>query len=356
MPVRYDPSLEQVQPDEAETIARIVGSLRKISETTFEDYGHAVRSVHAKSHGLLKGTLRVLDHLPPTLAQGLFVRPAEYPVVLRFSTNPGDVLDDSITVPRGLAVKVIGVEGERLPGSEADTTQDFVMANAPVFAAPDAKTFAGSLKLLARTTDTPQALKKVVSAVLRGAETVVETFGGESATLKSMGGHPSTHILGETFWSQAPLRHGEYVAKYSIAPLSPALQALKDARVETSGRPDALREEVRAFFREQGGEWELRAQLLTNRETMPVEDASVAWPEEESPYIPVARILLPPQSGWDAERSREIDDAMAFSPWHGLEAHRPLGNIMRARRPAYEDSARFRGTRNGCPIHEPRHG
>lgn len=356
MPVRYDPSLEQVQPDEAETIASLTGSLRKISETTFEDYGHAVRSVHAKGHGLLKGTLRVLGHLPPTLAQGLFAHPAEYPAVLRFSTNPGDVLDDSITVPRGLAVKVIGVEGERLPGSEADATQDFVMANAPAFLAPDPKAFAGSLKLLARTTDTPQGLKKVVSTVLRGAEAVVETFGGESAMLKSMGGHPSTHILGETFWSQVPLRHGDYVAKYSVAPVSPALLALKDAKVETGGRPDALREEVKAFFREQGGEWELRVQLLTNRETMPVEDASVPWPEEESPYIAVARISVPPQPAWDAERVREIDDGMAFSPWHGLEAHRPLGGIMRARRPAYEDSARFRGTRNGCPVHEPRQG
>lgn len=356
MPVRYDPSLEQVQPDEAETIARLTESLRSISETTFQDYGHAVRSVHAKSHGLLKGTLRVLGHLPPTLAQGLFARPAEYPVVLRFSTNPGDVLDDSITVPRGLAVKVIGVEGARLPGSEPDSTQDFVMANAPVFTAADPKGFAGSLKLLARTTDTPQEVKKLVSAVLRGAEAVVETFGAESATLKSMGGHPSTHILGETYWSQAPLRHGDYVAKYSIAPLAPALQALKDAPVETSGRPDALREEVNAFFREQDGEWELRVQLLTNTETMPVEDASVPWPEEESPYIPVARISVPRQPAWNAERSREIDDGMAFSPWHGLEAHRPLGGIMRARRLAYEDSARFRGTRNGCPIHEPRQG
>ncbi|MFC7607805.1 catalase family protein [Teichococcus aestuarii] len=76
------------------------------------------------------------------------------------------------------------------------------MANAPAFLAPDPKAFAGSLKLLARTTDTPQGLKKMVSTVLRGAEAVVETFGGESAMLKSMGGHPSTHILGETFWSR----------------------------------------------------------------------------------------------------------------------------------------------------------
>jgi len=42
--------------------------------------------VHAKSHGLLQGELRVLDGLPKSLAQGVFARPATYPVVLRIST------------------------------------------------------------------------------------------------------------------------------------------------------------------------------------------------------------------------------------------------------------------------------
>ena len=350
MPVRYDPSLESPQPDEPETMAALVQALRRISETTFQDYGHAVRSVHAKSHGLLKGELRVLDHLPPPLAQGLFARPARYEAVLRFSTNPGDVLDDSVSTPRGLAIKVLGVEGPRLPGSEAEASQDFVMANAPAFAAPDPKVFARNLKLLAATTDQPQGLKKVVSAALRGAEKVVETFGGESALLKNLGGQPNTHILGETFWTQAPLRYGDYVAKLSVAPLSPALTALTGTAIDASGHPDALREAVNAFFRDQGGEWEVRAQLLTNPGTMPVEDSSVPWPEEESPYVAVARLIVPSQSGWDEERSREIDDGMSFSPWHGLEAHRPLGGIMRARRATYEDSARFRASHNGCPV------
>lgn len=35
-------------------------------------------------------------------------------------------------------------------------------------------------------------------------------------------------------------------------------------------------------------------------------------------------------------------------------AHRLLAGIMRARRLAYEPSARVRGSRNKCPIHEPR--
>jgi hypothetical protein len=61
--------LESPAPDEAETGSALNASLRQIQKTTFADYGHAVRSVHAKSHGLIEGELRVLDDLPEELAQ-----------------------------------------------------------------------------------------------------------------------------------------------------------------------------------------------------------------------------------------------------------------------------------------------
>ncbi|MGV7033772.1 catalase family protein [Methylobacterium symbioticum] len=353
-PVRYTPDLERPAPDEAEVQAGMIAQFAKIQGTTFKDYGHAVRGVHAKSHGLLTGRLTVLDGLPPPLAQGLFATPGDHEAVLRFSTNPGDILDDSVSTPRGLAVKVLGAEGERLPGSEGDATQDFVLANAPAFVAPDAAAFLRSLKLLAATTDTPQVFKKAFSALMRGVEAALEAVGTKSPTVIALGGHPETHILGETFYSQAPLRWGEHVAKVAVAPVSPELTALTGASLKVNGKPNGLREAVSAFFAEQGGTWELRAQLLTNPATMPVEDASVPWPETESPYVAVARIVVAPQASWSAEKVRRLDDGLAFSPWHGLAAHRPLGSIMRARRAVYPESAGFRAARNGCPIHEPR--
>ena len=91
--------------------------MRGIAQTTLRDYGHTVRSIHAKSHALLEGELTVPEGLPAELAQGMFSHPGTYPVVLRFSTNPGDILDDRVSAPCGLAVKVIGVEGAGLPGS-----------------------------------------------------------------------------------------------------------------------------------------------------------------------------------------------------------------------------------------------
>jgi len=354
LPVIYDPSFEVPDEDEAETRDELVKTLRSISETTFKDSGHATRSVHAKSHGLLRAELRVLDDLAPVLAQGIFAKPGSWPVVMRLSTVPGDILDDSISTPRGLAIKVIGVEGKRLQDSEDAVTQDFVLVNGPAFSAPGAKKFLTVLKLLAFTTDKAPGLKKALSAIFRGTERAIEAFGGKSGTLKALGGHPETHILGETFFSQVPILFGPYMAKVSIAPISVELKQLVNASLDVNDRPNGLREAVVNFFAATAGEWELRIQLCTDLNTMPVEDASVAWPEEQSPYIAVARITAKPQLAWSETRARVIDDSMSFSPWHGIAAHRPIGSVMRIRKVAYEMSANFRAMHNGRRIEEPR--
>ncbi|SDV49636.1 catalase family protein [Chitinasiproducens palmae] len=353
-PLRFEADFEQIPEDEGETIAALTDAMRQITEKTSHDYGHAVRSVHAKSHGLLRGELRVLDNLPPALAQGVFAQAGTFPVVLRFSTNPGDILSDRVSTPRGLAIKVIGVDGPRLPGAEGQTTQDFVMQNAPAFTASTPKDFLKTLKLLAKTTDKAGQAKEILSAVLRGTEAALEAVGAQSATLKSMGGHPETQVLGETFYTIVPFLYGPYIAKLSVAPVSPSLTALTDQKVDLKDRPDGLREEINAFFANQGGEWEVRVQLCTDLQKMPIEDAAVRWDEDQSPFFPVARITVAPQPAWTDARSAAVDDGLAFSPWHGLAAHRPLGGIMRSRKPAYEMSATYRGQFNGCPIHEPK--
>lgn len=353
-PLIFEPSFEVIPPDEGQTSLELVEAMRSILETTYKDYGHAVRSVHAKAHGLLHGEIQVLDGLPLELAQGVFAQPGRLPVAIRFSTNPGDILDDKISTPRGMAIKIIGVEGERLPGSENEITQDFVLQNTKAFTAPDPKAFLKTLKLLAKTTDKMPGTKKAMSAVFRGLETIVEAAGGASATLKSLGGHPLTHPLGETYYSVVPFLYGPYYAKLSIVPVTPQLTDLTNSAVDLNDRPDGLREAIGAYFSIQSAVWEVRIQLATDLEQMPIEDASVVWPEDVSPFIAVARIEVGSQSSWSTERVSEIDDGMAFSPWHGLASHRPLGGVMRVRKPSYELSAGFRGQHNGCPMHEPR--
>jgi hypothetical protein len=356
MPLRYDPSVETLEADEAQTTHELVETLRKISAKTYEDGGVGLRSVHAKGHGIVQGELEVLSGLPSVLAQGLFAKPGRYPAVMRFSTTPGDILDDSVSTPRGLGLKIIDVEGERLGGSEADTTQDFLMVNGPAFNARDAKHFLSSLKLLAATTDSAEGLKKALSALFRGAESLVEAVGGKSATLISLGGHPETHILGESFFTQTAYRYGDYIAKLVLVPVAPALTALTGAPLQVNGVPNALRQAVTAFFRDQGGVWELRVQLCTDLDDMPVEDATVPWPEDKSPYVAVARLTAGPQPSWDLARATDGEKGLSFNPWHGLVAHCPLGSINRVRRQAYPMSAQFRASRDGRALEEPRGG
>ena len=352
-PLRFVPSMEVPAENEADTNANLIEILSKISQTTFENSGHAIRSVHAKSHGVLRAEMTVLDKLPPALTQGLFAKPGRYPVAMRFSTLPGDILDDSVSTPRGLAIKVIGVEGARLPGSESDVTQDFVMVNGPAFTAPTPAKFLGNLKMLASTTDKAEGLKKVVSAAARGTESLIEAFGGKSPTITTMGGQPETHILGETFYSQVPILYGDYVAKFSVAPIFD-LSLLTGTPIDANSNPNALRDAVAQYFKTHGGEWEFRVQLCTDLEAMPIEDASVVWPEDKSPYVAVARLRAQSQDSWSAEGVAAIDEGLSFSPWHGLAAHRPLGGIMRARNTTYTSSVQFRSEHNGCPIHEPK--
>ncbi len=351
-PIRYAPDVEQVQPDEDGTIQGLNQAFDKILETTAKDYGHAVRSVHAKAHAILEGTLTVASGLPPELAQGMFATPGEHTVFMRLSTNAGDILPDTVSLPRGLALKVLGVDGERLPGADG-RTQDFVMVNGPVFQAKTADKFLGNLKMLAETTDRLEGTKKVMSTMLRGVSSVLETVGIESPALQSLGGAPNADPLGETYYSVTPFRYGEYVAKFSIAPVAPDLLALEGTTIDATDRPNAIREAVQAEMLGIDGVWDLRVQLCRDLEKQPVEDPTVKWDEAEAPFRTVATITVPRQNSWDAAKVQAVNEEMHFSVWTGLAAHQPLGNINRARQDTYRHSVQFREGFNGCSVHEP---
>jgi hypothetical protein len=76
---------------------------------------------------------------------------------------------------------------------------------------------------------------------------------------------------------------------------------------------------------------------------MPIEDATVEWKEEDSPYVGVATIRIPKQTVAPPDESR--CEAAAFNPWHCLADHRPLGNMNRARRAIYPALSRLRQSR-----------
>ena len=348
--IRYSDDLEQPEPDEQETIGKIIDSMTHESEITADRYGHAVRASHAKSTGLLKGELQVLDDLPEALRQGLFATPGRYPVAVRLAQGPGELLKDNVSTHRGMAIKVFDVQGEKLPG-HTDDTQDFVLASGPVFPNPNAAAFLRSMKGLESGTSKSEGLKHVVSATAQVANKVLKAVGIDSP-MADFFGHPPRHPLSEPYYSQAPVRFGDYVAKVGVFPASPELLALGDGPLDVSD-PDVFRHAVVEFFSANNAVFDVRIQLCTDLEKMPIEDASTRWPEELSPYVTVARLVLPAQNAHSEARAAYFTDVLSFRPAHSLASHRPLGSVMRARLQTYEALVAFRQQRNRIASKEP---
>ena len=323
-------------------------------------YRHAYRPVHAKSHGVLVGIMEVMDGLPAELAQGMFAKPAaRYPVLMRFSTNPGDMLADNVSSLRGLAIKVFNVEGETVPNHTGATTQDFVCINANAFTAPDPAGFLDQIKTFDKNLETPEGLKHAASVAARATNAVLKAVHLPSATLEGIGA-ASVHILGESFSTVAPLRFGQYVAKIGFAPGSENLEKLTGQAVDLGEDYNALEELIKKFFQHETAVWEVKAQLalaephvVEDKKQFPIERANKEWPDTESPWQVIARITVEPQASYSDARQLFVDEQLSFSPWHALAAHRPLGGIMRSRLKAYEEARKYRALRNAREMREP---
>jgi hypothetical protein len=93
-------------------------------------------------------------------------------------------------------------------------------------------------------------------------------------------------------------------------------------------------------------------QLQLDPDTMPIEDAGIAWDEAASPFQKVATLTIESQV-FDTPERREFGDNLSFNPWRCLPEHRPLGGISRARRQVYHALSALRHEYNEAPRAEP---
>jgi hypothetical protein len=94
------------------------------------------RDVHSKTHGCLQATFTVSDHLDSRLRHGLFSNPRPYDAWIRFSSGNEYPQPDSTPDARGMAIKILRVEGRKLledDGLPPAQTQDFALMNATQF-------------------------------------------------------------------------------------------------------------------------------------------------------------------------------------------------------------------------------
>ena len=349
--LQYSDDIETIQSDEAESIDGIIKGMTQVTETVEKRDGSAVRASHAKSTACVIGQLIVAEGLPPELAQGLFAKSGNYDVAIRLAQGPGEKLGDRVSTHRGMAIKVFGVDGEPLPGSEPGV-QDFVFATGTSFPSGTAQGFLRDAKQIGATTLLPEGFKSTVSSMARNINRVLHAFGTEYGRADFFG-HPFSHPLADAYFSQCPLRFGDHVAKLGAVPATPGQDALKEWRLDPHQDEDGFRHAAIEYLESQVAVFEVRAQLWTDAETQPIEDASVDWPTEESPYVTVATIRIPAQPAYSSERVRFFDEAMTFRPANSLTAHRPLGSVMRARLKVYQAMSDFRQRENGVLAEHP---
>jgi hypothetical protein len=249
-----------------------------------------------------------------------------------------------------MEIKVLDVKGEMLLVDEQKgAAQDFVMINHPVFFARNVKDYLRLEQVLVQADDS--SLATLQEALTGGDWNPLHWHWREMLTVAQIAGQLPAHPASNTYFSMAPIRFGNYVAKYRAKPAGDRHDSYLDLIKRLASESDAMRLALAETLQTQEVLFEVQVQLRTSERTMPVEDAGVEWPESESPYHTVAHLLLPRQE-IELLRQQAAYRDLSFNVWHALAAHRPLGGINRVRRWAYPLSAAWRRRQVGVELEE----
>ncbi|MBD2595327.1 catalase [Nostoc spongiaeforme FACHB-130] len=353
----------------------------------------AKRDTHSKTHAAVQGTLEIFDFdeaaikqelrqrtaLPEaeiqgiSLKQGLFAQAKQYPVWLRFASGAFSVKNDYEGDTRSMAVKIIGVEGERIPHSHELHTHDIIVHNHDVFFVRTIKDFYSFFLTIYRAGLFP-LLRLLVLIWLK-----LHPY--EATLLQTSFKRFPKSLLTERYWSASAYAVGlksdfdpsqvgrfpvEYpaVIKYGFVPVSSQaphqllpLESRPESelqRVKTSGAEDNYyREDIMQALAKPDAEytWDFQIQFQTKPE-MSVDDSTIVWSEEESPFFTIGRLTVKHQKV-DSPLENNFGENLRFSPGNGLAVHRPVGAINRLRSIVYPIVANSRHTKRGVKYQEP---
>jgi catalase len=304
---------ERIAPDEEARFTRGAEVMARLQGSRSARFGPG-RSLHRKQLMALSGTLDVLDGLPEHARHGLFARPGRHRVLVRLSNGSSDVQANFVPAVRGFALKVFDVSGEGAMDGSTDH-QDFVMTNQDRFLTGES----GEFIALAEA-----SISGPLSAILH----LFRAYGwGAFSRLRVLAAALGKKFDGfavERFNTVVPICCGPYAVKARLKPIGspPAAARARD-----------IAEDMRQQLAAGNVAYDFELQFFVDEATTPIEDASKIWPDGETPIVTVARLTLTaPEAG------AELAEAERFDPWRGLAAHRPLGDIMRARRLSYRAS------------------
>ena len=291
------------------------------------------RDAHRRMHGVVKAEFIIEPDLPEQLRIGIFKQPRIFPAWIRFSNANSDIGPDIRRGIRGMAIKVMNVEGDKiLAGEKHEATQDFLLISMNVFLTKDVKQFDDLTKAF-----TGSMLSKIVFFVCH-----LRVIRNVFWSMKKF-----ANPLQIRYWSTTPYLFGNAAVKYSAIPHVKAADSIPD-----NPDDDFLRNAMIRQLAKEAAVFDFAVQFQTDAEKMPIEDPGREWSETASPFRKVATIRIFPQH-FDDEQQRQFGENLSFTPWHSLPEHRPLGGINRARQFIYQIISTFRHAKNNVPMKEP---
>jgi len=307
---------EVVLPGEHERHEQQAALFVEVQKDKSAKYGNG-RALHRKQVAALRATLDVPAELPEHAKQGIFAIPNRYDVWIRLSNGGFNRAADAVPDIRGFSLKVLGVTGTAALGGEA-VSQDFALINRERFSSPTSVDFT---KIVTTGAKPPG---QILLQVLKNPGLIRQLKMVQTA-LKN----PFSGFATQDFFSAAPIAFGPYAARVKLVAASSEVNpsASDDWAADIYGR---LSGNPLGF--------DLQMQFFTDEQRTPIEDASAAW---DSPFLTVARLTIPRQKS-DPAFDTEVEQAR-FDPWNALTEHRPLGEVMRARKVAYFASQQQRG-------------
>ena len=337
---------ESVPPNESTEILETAELTLKLMRRRYPKSVGIRRGVHPKDHGCLRAVFHVHDNLDQDLRVGVFAEPGhKYDAWVRFS-NAAAVIGPDV-VPnleeskrngsRGMAIKLMGVEGPVLIEHQGADTQDFLMINSPAFAFANVFDYLALTKgLLAHQDDTIKAFG-ALQAAIAGTPAGLARLQRSGMLVAQIQARSISNPLRERYFSGAPFLFGDdRVMHYSARPTDESPWPMPPHPSDTY-----LRESLSKQISENPVEFEFLVQVRGANEPLEIEDATAEWKEADTPFRSVARITIPVQEP-DTGGSRKICEELFFTPWHSLPAHQPLGGINRLRNDVYFASSMHR--------------
>lgn len=329
---------EQIDLDEEESLDQIIDLMADQMRGHFKPLAYE-RGGNTKTHGIVRATVTISDDLPEACRRGIFATPRSYPAYVRFSGPGPDVPSDIRDVGFvSMAVKIMGVPGPKIMDEEK-FTQDFITICTPTFVTPNTRENA-KLQYWSLV-DMP------VYYFLNPKDTHLLDF-----FMQSLWNETQYNPLGQRYWSCTPYLLGEGQAMmYAFVPRTKVDTKIPGLPFGTPSF-NYLRENMIKTLNRQDVSFDLMIQIQTDPHSMPIENASVRWPEKQSPFIKAATVHIPRQK-FDSDAQFEFAKRLKMNPWHCLPEHRPLGNQNRARYRMYGELARFRQAMNRTTHLEP---